>query len=150
MNNSIIRYMLGVLLKFEAVFLLLPCLVAAIYGEKEGFAYLLVAIVCAALGICATIKKPESTTFYLKEGCVVTALCWIILSLFGAIPLVLTGEIPSFIDALFEIVSGFTTTGASILSDVEVISYASNMWRCFTHWNGSTCVYFGYNATEYR
>ncbi|MBQ4067997.1 MAG: TrkH family potassium uptake protein [Lachnospiraceae bacterium] len=140
MNNSIIRYMLGMLLKFESIFLLLPCLIAVIYGEREGLSYLLVAVVCAILGIVSTAKKPENTTFYLKEGCVVTALCWIILSMFGAAPLVLTGEITSFVDALFEIVSGFTTTGASILSDVEALSYTSNMWRCFTHWIGGMGV----------
>ena len=140
MNNSIIRYMLGMLLKFEAFFLLLPCLVAIIYGEKEGFAYIATALACGIIGVIATRKKPENNTFYLKEGCVVTSLCWIFLSIFGAIPVVLTGEIPSFVDALFEIVSGFTTTGASIVPNVEELSYATNMWRCFTHWIGGMGV----------
>mgnify|MGYP003305631441 CR=1 FL=1 len=87
-----------------------------------------------------TWKKPDDTVFYLKEGCVATALSWIVLSLSGAIPFILTGEIPHFTDALFETVSGFTTTGSSILSDVEALSYSSLMWRSFTHWIGGMGV----------
>lgn len=140
MNNSIIRYMLGMLLKFEALFLLVPCVTALFYMENEGFAYLVTAVISGGIGIIATRKKPENTTFYLKEGCVLTALCWIFLSIFGSLPLLLTGEIKSFVDALFEIVSGFTTTGASVIPSVEDISNASNMWRCFTHWIGGMGV----------
>lgn len=140
MNGSIIRYILGVLLKTEAVLLLLPCVVAIFYGEKQGIAYLIVAVLCGVIGILLTVKKSANTVFYLKEGCVATALSWIFLSFFGCLPFLITGEIPSFTDALFETVSGFTTTGASILKDVEVLSFCSLFWRSFTHWIGGMGV----------
>lgn len=140
MNTSIIRYILGHILKIEALFMLLPCIVAVCYQEKEGFSYLLVAVLCGLIGICMTMRKPKNHVFYLKEGCIATSLSWIILSLFGCIPFILTGEIPSFTDALFETISGFTTTGASILSDVEALSHCSLFWRSFTHWIGGMGV----------
>lgn len=140
MNSSIIRYILGNVLKIEAAFMLLPCLVAVIYQEQTGFYYLGVAAICAVLGICTTIRKPANFVFYLKEGCVATSLSWIFLSFFGSLPLWLSGEIPSLTDALFETVSGFTTTGASILSDVEALSHASLFWRSFTNWIGGMGV----------
>ena len=140
MNGSIIRYILGCVLKIEALLMLLPCLVSLLYGEKEGIYYLAVAGVSLLIGVSATWKKPLNTVFYLKEGCVTTALSWIVLSLCGCIPFWLTGEIPSFIDALFETISGFTTTGASILSNVEALSYTSLFWRSFTHWIGGMGV----------
>ena len=122
MNGSIIRYILGSVLKIEAVLMLLPCAVSLFYGEKEGLCYLAVAGVSLLAGLLATRKKPLNAVFYLKEGCVATALSWIVMSLCGCIPFWLTGEIPNFTDALFETISGFTTTGASILSDVEALS----------------------------
>jgi len=140
MNTSIIRYILGHVLKIEFLLMLLPCLISLIYGESQGIAYLISAIICGTTGVLLTIKKPDNTTFYLKEGCVATALSWITLSIFGAFPFMLTGEIPSFVDALFETVSGFTTTGASILNDVEALSYTSLFWRSFTHWVGGMGV----------
>lgn len=140
MNSSMIRYILGNVIKLEGLFLLLPCLIALIFQEKEGFVYLGVAIVCILLGLFLTKKKPENTVFYLKEGCIATSLSWIILSLLGAFPFVLTKEIPSFTDAMFETISGFTTTGASILSDVEALSHTSLFWRCFTIWIGGMGV----------
>lgn len=140
MNSSMIRYILGNVIKLEGLFLLLPCLIALIFQEKEGFVYLGVAIVCILLGLFLTKKKPENTVFYLKEGCIATSLSWIILSLLGAFPFVLTKEIPSFTDAMFETISGFTTTGASILSDVEALSRTSLFWRCFTIWIGGMGV----------
>lgn len=140
MNISIIRYMLGQVLRFEGFFLLLPCIVALIYQESSGFAFLGTALLCIMLGTLVTSKKPHTTVFYLKEGCVTTALSWIVLSIFGALPFVISGEIPSFTDALFETVSGFTTTGASIVSDVEALSHCTNFWRCFTHWIGGMGV----------
>lgn len=140
MNTSIIRYILGQVMKLEAVMLLVPCIVAVIYGEDAGFSYLFVAAICGLTGIVATLKKPESNVFYLKEGCVATALSWIVLSIFGCMPFVFSGEIPSFVDALFETISGFTTTGASILTDVEALSYCNLFWRSFTHWIGGMGV----------
>ena len=107
MNRSIIRYILGSVLKVEAAFMLLPCIVALCYMEKEGFVYLGVGIVTFLLGMLMTHKKANSSVFYLKEGCVATALSWIFMSFFGCIPFILTGEIPSLIDALFETVMGW-------------------------------------------
>lgn len=140
MNGSIIRYILGYVIKLEGIFLLLPTLVSIIYKENVGLWYLAVALLCLLLGFFITLKKPSNTVFYLKEGCVITAMSWIILSIFGCLPFILTREIPSFTDALFETVSGFTTTGASILSDVEALSYTSLFWRNFTNWIGGMGV----------
>ncbi len=140
MNYSVIRYILGQVLKFEAGFLLLPCIVAVIYREREGFAFLIVAAMCALAGYLATHRKPKEMQYYAREGFLVVALSWIILSLFGALPFVINGDIPNYVDALFETISGFTTTGASILSDVEALSYSSLFWRSFTHWIGGMGV----------
>lgn len=140
MNSSMIRFILGYVLKTEAALLLLPCLIALIYSEKEGIWYLPVAAACMLLGLLMTRRKPANTVFYLKEGCIATSLSWILLSFFGCLPFCLTGEIPSFTDALFETISGFTTTGASILSDVEALSHCSLFWRSFTHWIGGMGV----------
>ncbi len=140
MNSSIIRYILGHIIKLEGLFLLLPCIISIIYREKEVGIYLFVAGICLLLGSLLTLKKAPNTVFYLKEGCIATVLSWTILSFFGSLPFVLTGEIPSFTDAMFETVSGFTTTGASILSDVEALSHTSLFWRSFTHWIGGMGV----------
>lgn len=140
MNSSIIRYILGSVLKIEAILLLLPCLTALIYREQTGSYYLASSVLCLALGMLMAFKKPKNYVFYLKEGCVATSLSWILLSFFGALPFWLSGEIPSLTDALFETVSGFTTTGASILSDVEALSHTALIWRSFTHWIGGMGV----------
>ena len=141
MNRSMIRVILGYVLKIEACFLLLPCIVALIYGEEGGLMYLLVAVICMVIGLLMTmIRKPKNTAIFLKEGCVATASSWLVLSLFGALPFWLTGEIPSYLDALFETISGFTTTGASILPEVESLSHCSLFWRSFTHWIGGMGV----------
>ncbi len=140
MNNSVIRYILGYILRIEAVLLLFPFLVSIIYRERAGIYYLLTAFVCMALGFLLTLKKPASFVFYLKEGSIATALSWILMSIFAALPFWLSGEIPSFINALFESTSGLTTTGASILSDVETLSYCNLFWRSFTHWIGGMGV----------
>ncbi|MGN0165566.1 MAG: TrkH family potassium uptake protein [Lachnospiraceae bacterium] len=140
MNSSIIRYILGQVIKIEGALLLLPCIISVIYGENEGFYFLGVSLLCLILGVLLTIKKPSNNVFYLKEGCVTTALSWITLSIFGALPFYISGEIPSYTDALFETISGFTTTGASILNNVEALSYTSLFWRSFTHWVGGMGV----------
>lgn len=140
MNRSMIRYVLGHVLKIEGALLLLPCLIAACYHEKEGLYYLAVAAICLVLGYLMTHKKPKNNVFYMKEGCVATTLSWVALSFFGCLPFWFSGEIPSFTDALFETISGFTTTGASILSDVEALSHAALLWRSFTHWIGGMGV----------
>ena len=140
MNKSIIRYILGHVFLLSAAMLLLPAFTGIIYFEVEAGAYFAVAALCFILGKIITHKRPESTTFYLKEGCISTSLSWILLSLVGCLPFFITGEIPSFTDALFETISGFTTTGASILSDVEALSHCSLLWRSFTHWIGGMGV----------
>lgn len=140
MNSSMVRVIIGHILKIEGALLLLPCLVSVIYREEQGFYYLAVAGVAALVGSVMTARKPEDKTLYLKEGCVTTSLSWIVLSIFGAMPFYITGEIPSFTDALFETISGFTTTGSSILSDIEALSHTALFWRSFTHWVGGMGV----------
>lgn len=140
MNYSIIIHILGWVLNFEGLFLGLPCIVALIYGEKSGFAFLFTMILCLTLGTLATKLTKRNAQFFAKEGFVAVALSWIVLSFFGALPFYLSNEIPSFTDAMFETISGFTTTGASILSDVEALSYSSLFWRSFTHWIGGMGV----------
>ncbi len=141
MNYSIVLYILGCVLKFESAFLVLPALVGLIYREHASVSYLAVAVLCLILGVFLTHKKPRSTNLYTREGFVAVALSWIIMSIFGAIPFVLTGDIPFYVDALFETISGFTTTGSSILTDVESISKASLFWRSFSHWIGGMGVF---------
>ena len=137
MNYGIILYMLGWILKIEGIFMALPIATAVIYGEmEEGLCYLGVALVCLILGFLGTMKKPKTRMFFAKEGFVSVSLGWLVLSIFGCAPFILTGEIPHFIDAMFEIVSGFTTTGSSIVPKVEELSHATRMWRSFTHWIG--------------
>ncbi len=140
MNSSMVRYILGNVIKLEGLFLLLPCSIAIIYQEQEGLVYMGMAAACILLGMLLAWKKPENTVFYLKEGCIATSFSWIILSLLGSLPFMITGEIPDFTDAMFETVSGFTTTGSSILSDVEILCHCSLFWRSFTHWIGGMGV----------
>ena len=140
MNGAMILYILGQVMRIEGVLMLPSFLVGLCYGEKQGWVYLIWGFVCVLLGTLIAYRKPKNTMIYLKEGCVSTALCWIVLSAFGAVPFVLTGEIPRFIDAMFETVSGFTTTGSSILTDVEAMSHPSLFWRSFTHWIGGMGV----------
>ncbi len=140
MNISIVRYLLGQILKIEALLLLIPCIVALIYREEQGLCFVATAAISALLGFLFSAKKPKNTIFYLKEGCVTTASSWIILSLIGCLPFYISREIPSFTNALFETVSGFTTTGASILSDIESLSHCMLFWRSFTHWIGGMGV----------
>ena len=140
MNLSMIRYILGNVLAVEGL-LMAPCsIVGYLYGEAEAQIYLIIGVCSLLLGGMLRWKKPENTVFYLKEGCVSTALSWILLSIIGCLPFVFTGEIPSFADAFFETASGFTTTGASILADVEALSHVSLFWRSFTHWIGGMGV----------
>lgn len=140
MNYSMIRYILCSVLSFEGIFLLLPAIVAGIYGEEEGLIYVMVALASILVGGLGRIRKPKSNVFYSREGFAAVSLSWIVLSLVGALPIYLTGEIPTYIDALFETISGFTTTGSSVLSNVEALSRGTAFWRCFTHWIGGMGV----------
>ncbi|MBR5565212.1 MAG: TrkH family potassium uptake protein [Roseburia sp.] len=140
MNYSIILYILGCVLKFESGFLLLPAFVGFLYGETEAFSFIFTAAICFILGYFLSRKKPASKNLFIKEGFVTVASSWVLISLLGAIPFVLTGDIPNYVDALFETISGFTTTGSSILSDVEALSKTGLFWRSFTHWVGGMGV----------
>ena len=140
MNYSIIVYIIGMILKIEAVFMALPAITALIYQETSGIAFLITIALCLVIGLPLTRKKPTRKAFYTKEGFVTVALSWIVLSIIGAIPFVISRSIPNPVDALFETVSGFTTTGASILSDVEALPHCMLMWRSFTHWIGGMGV----------
>ena len=143
MNYSIIRRTLGFLLLFEAIFFLLPLITAVIYWEAAFFAFLISRAVCAVVGGACVWKKPKDSSIYTKEAFVIVALGWIVMSLFGSLPFCLSGAIPSYIDALFETVSGFTTTGASIIATgeaIEALPKSILMWRSFTHWIGGMGV----------
>ena len=140
MNRSMIRYILCKVLQFEGVFLLLPCIVSLIYKEKEGIIFFALGVSVFTLGTLGSFIKPVSNVFYAREGFVTVSLSWILLSMVGAIPFVLTKEIPSYVDALFETVSGFTTTGSTILTDVEYLSMTVQFWRCFIIWVGGMGV----------
>lgn len=140
MNYAIIGYILGWVLTIESLFMFLPCIIAAIYREETGWAFLTVSVIGLLAGFIITRRKPKNTVFFTREGFVIVSLSWILMSLVGAIPFVLNGDIPNFTNALFETISGFTTTGASILSDVEALSNCSLFWRSFTHWIGGMGV----------
>ena len=136
MNKSIILHIIGWILTVEATLMALPGIVAIIYGEQSGSAFLITMGICLLIGVPLAIKKPKSNLFFSKEGFISVALGWILLSIMGALPFYISGEIPSYVDALFEIISGFTTTGSSILTDVEALSKCMLFWRSFTHWIG--------------
>lgn len=140
MNDRMIRNILGWLLIFECGFMLVPAVTAIVYGERELWYFLMTMFFCGSLGGLLVMKKPEKSVLYAKEGFIIVALSWIILSLFGALPFFLSGCIPNYVDALFETVSGFTTTGASILTEVESLPKCMLIWRSFTHWVGGMGV----------
>ena len=141
MNRRFVFNLMGKIITFSAVLLALPMIVSAIYGERSFFAFLITMGICVAVGMPLTfICRTENKVIYAKEGFIIVALAWISLSVIGALPFFISGEIPSYIDALFETVSGFTTTGASILKDVESLSKGLLFWRSFTHWIGGMGV----------
>ena len=140
MNVRMIKFILYQVMRIEGVLMLLPSLVSIIYGDHEGFYYIGVAAFLIIAGFIGCRFQPKHQTINVKEGYVATGLSWIIMSLFGCLPIYMSGEIDSFTDAVFEIVSGFTTTGASILHEVETLSHTALFWRSFTHWIGGMGV----------
>ena len=141
MNRRMIVKTLGLMLLVEAALLVLPSIVAIIYGERCLWALLVSAAIALAAGLaCKFLAKPKTNLIYAREGFVIVSTSWLALSAVGALPFYLSGEIPSYIDAFFETVSGFTTTGASILTDVEAMSRGLLFWRSFTHWVGGMGV----------
>lgn len=141
MNRRVVFYTIGQLIGVEAAVMMLPLCVSLIYGEGSWKAFLItigIAIVLSALGLL--LSRPKNHVIYAKEGFATVALAWIIMSGIGALPFVISGEIPNYIDAFFETVSGFTTTGSSIVRDVEALSHGILFWRSFTHWLGGMGV----------
>lgn len=134
-------YVLGKMLGVEALVLCIPAAVSLIYGETSDMAaFGITSAVLCVFFLLFGRKKPENGRIYGKDGLVIVAAAWILWSVFGALPFYLSREIPSYIDALFETVSGFTTTGSTILTDIEALSYGMNFWRCLTHWIGGMGV----------
>ena len=140
MNYSIVFYIIGWILNLEAAFMSLGCITALIYGEKAGWSFVVSILLCLVIGLPLTVRKPSSHIFYLRESFVSTALGWIALSCMGALPFLFSGVLHNPVDALFETVSGFTTTGSSIFTDVEVLPRCILFWRSFTHWIGGMGV----------
>lgn len=141
MNKKMLSYTLGWVLNIEAVCLIMPTICALAFKEYTSLKCFGITIaLCLLFGILATFKAPENKTMYAKEGFVTVAMSWILMSLFGSLPFFLSGTIPNFIDAFFETVSGFTTTGASILSDLTNIPKSMLFWRSFSHWIGGMGV----------
>ncbi len=139
MNGWMIVYTVGMMLKVEAALMCLPLGVCLYYGESP-WAFLVTIFMLLTCGWMMSIRRPQDDTIYAREGFFIVGLSWLLLSVFGALPFVLSREIPNFVDAFFETVSGFTTTGASILTDVEALSQGMLFWRSFTHWVGGMGV----------
>lgn len=140
MNKRMIIYILAKMLGVEGAVLMIPAFVSLIYGEKSGVSFLIVGVVLGIIFLLFGRKPPESTRIYGKEGFVIVGLAWILWSLFGALPFYITGSIPNYIDAFFETVSGFTTTGSTILQDIEALPMGISFWRSLTHWIGGMGV----------
>lgn len=140
MNYKMIRYILGYILLFETAFLAIPAITALVYRESAIYSILITMLICALTGGIMIISKPNNRTLYSKEGIVIVSLSWIVMSAFGALPLFFSGCTKTYIDAFFEIVSGFTTTGASILPAVEDAPRSMLIWRSFSNWIGGMGV----------
>ena len=141
MNYRMVAFVLGRIFAVEAGLMLFPLICAMLYGEWYLLpAFLLPAALLAVLGFITSRKTPKNTTIFARDGLAIVALVWVLMSVFGALPFVISGEIPSFVDAFFETVSGFTTTGSTILTDVEALSHGTLFWRSFSHWIGGMGV----------
>ncbi len=141
MNYGIIRYILGWIVMLQGAFMAPPAITAAVYGEfRDALIFAMIGVVCGTVGFFLRLKKPRNKAFFAREGFVAVVLTWVVMALIGTLPFIISGTIPSFIDALFETVSGFSTTGATILTDVEVLPHGMLLWRSFTHWIGGMGV----------
>lgn len=140
MNYKMTVFIIGKMLGVEGALLLLPAMVAFSYGEKSGLTFLLVSVMLLAVYLLFGRKAPAYKTIYGKEGLVIVGSAWILWSLFGALPYFLSGSIPNYLDAFFETVSGFTTTGSTILVDIEQMQKGMLFWRSLTHWIGGMGV----------
>ena len=140
MNKKIIFHTLGWVLLIEAICMIMPLICAMVYRETEALSFAYTILGTAIIGFTLTKLPIKTKSMYAKEGLIIVALSWIVMSLAGSVPFVISGYIPSFTDALFETVSGFTTTGASILTNVEALPKSLLFWRSFTHWIGGMGV----------
>jgi trk system potassium uptake protein TrkH len=140
MNYSMVFRVLGKMMKIEAALLALPLMVAFIYRESAAVSIAVTMALVLIAGILLSLKKPKTENIYAREGLIIVALSWVLVSLFGCLPFIFSGAIPHFVDAFFETVSGFTTTGSSILTDVEALPKSLIFWRNFTHWVGGMGV----------
>lgn len=134
-----IAFAIGRILLTEAALLMLPAVTALLYQESPG-PFLVPAMILVVVGLALGVRRPQRTAIFARDGFAVVALAWILLSAFGALPFVLSGDIPHYVDAFFETVSGFTTTGATVLTEVESLSRSVLFWRSFTHWVGGMGV----------
>ena len=139
-NWRVIFNIIGHVLMIEGCLLLFPLIVDLIYSQNVWSAYLKTIVICLVIGFPLSRMKEKHKSYFAKDGFVAVGLSWAILSFFGGLPFFFTQEIPSLVDCFFETVSGFTTTGSSILTDVEALSQASLLWRSFTHWVGGMGV----------
>ena len=139
MNYKMIGFVIGRILVTEAALLALPLIVALLYGEA-AYPFLIPMALLVLIGLLLGVRRPARTALYARDGLAIVALAWIAVSAFGALPFVISGDIPFYVDAFFETVSGFTTTGASILTEVESLSRGGLFWRSFTHWVGGMGV----------
>lgn len=140
MNYKLMRVTLGYVLVIEAACMTFPLMCGIIYRERGLYSFGISMLICLAIGALLLIKQPQNKTMYAKEGYIIVAASWIVISVFGALPFFISGYIPNFIDALFETVSGFSTTGASILNDIDIFPKSLIFWRSFTHWIGGMGV----------
>lgn len=140
MNYKMIRYTLGWVLNIEALCMILPLITSFIFNDGCVLVFACTIVLCTIIGILLRMKTPTFKDVYAKEGFIIVALSWIVISIFGALPFWISGHIPKYYDALFETISGFTTTGASVLKDVEIIPKSLLLWRSFTHWIGGMGV----------
>lgn len=139
MNYQMIAFVIGRILLTEAALMVLPMATALVYGESPA-PFFIPALLLLAVGLIFGVRRPRRTSIYARDGFAVVALAWVFLSVFGAIPFVVSGDIPGFVDAFFETVSGFTTTGSTILTEVEHLTRSGLFWRSFTHWIGGMGV----------
>lgn len=140
MNKRMVAYILGLLMFVEAGLMIFPIVIAMVYNEPTIGSFLITIAALIIGGLVLFFLKPKDKTLFARDGFYIVSLGWIVLSIFGALPFYISKEIPKFIDALFETVSGFTTTGASILNDIEAMSKSMLFWRSFTHWVGGMGV----------
>lgn len=140
MNNRMTTYILGRMLGVEALVLLIPAFVSWLYNEDGWKYFLITSAILVVVYLAFGLKKPKDTKIYGRDGFVIIASAWVLWSLFGALPFWISGSIPSYIDAFFETISGFTTTGSTILTDASSLPMGMNFWRCFTHWIGGMGV----------